>query len=60
MSTANYIVRPDRGWMSVSAWMEMVGSVPSTRGSPPSPSSSTLMLNRCLHTSLCPYVKKSS
>jgi hypothetical protein len=60
MSTWTYIVFPDHGWMSVNAWMEIVGSARSADGVWSSSSSITSMQNIYLQTCLRQLVKNSS
>jgi hypothetical protein len=60
MRTVTCMVRPERGWIPVTAWMDMVGSSAAAGGGCSSWSSITSMVNKCLHTYLCPCLKRSS
>jgi hypothetical protein len=58
MTTNNCIVFPERKWMPVSAWKEMVGLEASVGVSVSSSASlTTSMQNNCLHTNCAPMKK---
>jgi hypothetical protein len=58
-TTCTYIVRPELGWMPVSACTDIVGSSVSVGGMSSSSALSTSMENNYLHNCLCPFVNNS-